>query len=123
MRVLLDSCVWGGVKSELLLREHDAWWTGDLPTDPGDNEILNIAKEEGRILVTLDKDFGELVFLHGFSHSGIIRLVEIPSRAQGQAIIAVLQSFGEQLMGGAIVTLKDGRIRVRLPLNRDQQDT
>jgi len=117
MRILLDTCVWGGAKSELLRLGYDVWWTGDLPVDPGDDEILAIAKKECRILVTLDKDFGELVFLHGFAHTGILRLVEIPSKMQGKSIHQVLQSFGEQLARSAIVTLKEDRIRVRLPLH------
>ena len=116
MRILLDTCVWGGAKSELLRLGYDVFWTGDLPEDPGDEEILAIAKKEGRILVTLDKDFGELVFLHGFAQSGILRLVEIPSKMQGKSIHQVLHSFGDQLVAGAFVTLKDNRIRVRLPL-------
>jgi predicted nuclease of predicted toxin-antitoxin system len=116
VKILLDTCVWGGVKSELLQLGHDVWWTGDLPEDPGDDEILALAKKEGRVLVTLDKDFGELVFLHGLPHGGILRLVEIPSKMQGRSISQVLQSFGEQLVSGAIVTLKETRIRVRLPM-------
>lgn len=116
MKILLDTCVWGGVKPELLHFGYDVWWTGDLLEDPGDDEILAIAKKEGRILVTLDKDFGELVFLHGLAHSGILRLVEIPSKSQGKSIHQVLQSFAEQLIRGAIVTVKKDRIRVRLPL-------
>ena len=35
-------------------------WFGDWSRDPGDEEILAIADQERRILVTLDKDFGEL---------------------------------------------------------------
>jgi len=96
---------------------YDVWWTGDLPEDLGDDEILAIAKKEERVLVTLDKDFGELVFLHGLPHSGILRMVEIPSKMQGKSIHQVLQSFGEQLILGAIVTLSNNRIRVRLPLH------
>lgn len=39
---------------------HDVVWVGDWDRDPGDREILFQARSEGRILVTLDKDFGEL---------------------------------------------------------------
>src|SRR5579864_7900450 len=40
-------------------------------TDP---EVLHIANEQDRILITLDKDFGELVFKEGLIHSGVILL-------------------------------------------------
>jgi len=39
-------------------------WAGEWPEDPGDEEILERAHVEGRILVTLDKDFGELAIVY-----------------------------------------------------------
>ena len=78
MKLLLDSCVWGLAKTQLQEIGHDAVWVGDWDTDPGDSEILLRATSERRILVTLDKDFGELVIVRGHPHSGIIRLVNFP---------------------------------------------
>ena len=60
----LDSCVWGGARKTLEDAGHDVVWSGDWKQDPGDSEILEIAHREGRILVTLDKDFGELVLVY-----------------------------------------------------------
>lgn len=37
-----------------------------------DPDILSLANSEQRILVTLDKDFGELVFKEGLAHFGVI---------------------------------------------------
>lgn len=116
MRLLLDTCVWGAATAQLRKFGHDVWWAGDLASDPGDEEILDIAVREDRILVTLDKDFGELVFLHGAMHKGIIRLVEIPSRLQALSVNDVLKSHPEALIRGAIVTIKDNHLRIRSPL-------
>jgi len=80
--------------------------------------ILLQALDEQRILVTLDKDFGELVFLRGQRHAGIIRLVEVPSLTQAEAIHSIVAEHGQALSGGAIVTLKNQRLRVRKPLPR-----
>ena len=80
MNLLLDTCVWGGTKADLQTAGHDVLWTGDLTQDPGDEEILAQALREQRILVTLDKDFGELAIVRSLPHSGIIRLVDIPAR-------------------------------------------
>jgi predicted nuclease of predicted toxin-antitoxin system len=55
MKVLLDTCVWGGVRTELGAAGHDVLWTGDLPQDPGDEEILAQAYREQRVLITLVK--------------------------------------------------------------------
>jgi len=46
--------------------------------DPGDEEILEWAHREGRVLVTLDKDFGELAIIHERSHCGIIAWLILP---------------------------------------------
>jgi predicted nuclease of predicted toxin-antitoxin system len=100
MKVLLDTCVWGKAKEELTESGHDVIWSGDWPTDPGDAEILSIARREGRVLVTLDKDFGELAIARGIPHCGIIRLVNISARSQEK---------------GAIITCDPPRIRIRLP--------
>jgi predicted nuclease of predicted toxin-antitoxin system len=81
VRVLLDSCVWGGARSEVEAAGHDVTWVGDWPEDPGDETILRRALEEGRTLITLDKDFGELVIVHGQRHPGLVRLVGFSARA------------------------------------------
>ena len=80
MRVLLDTCVWGKARADVEARGHDVVWSGDWSEDPGDEEILAIAHREGRVLVTLDKNFGELAILRGLPHRGILRLVGIPAR-------------------------------------------
>jgi len=116
LRLLLDTCVWGGAVEHLRSYGHDVFWSGNLSPDPGDEAILQQALEEQRILVTLDKDFGELVFLRGQRHAGIIRLVEVPSLSQAEAIHSIVAQHGELLADGAIITLKNQRLRVRRPL-------
>lgn len=61
MKLLLDTCVWGPASQRLRSEGHDVVWAGEWPEDPGDEEILERAYIEGRILVTLDKDFGEQI--------------------------------------------------------------
>jgi len=115
MKVLLDSCVWGKARVDLESRGYDVVWAGDWPQDPGDEEILRRAHAEGRILVTLDKDFGELAVLQRRAHCGILRLVNIAARRQAGVCARVLHAHGAELMLGAIVTAEPGRLRIRLP--------
>lgn len=115
MKLLLDTCVWGGASSELVEAGHNVVWAGDWDADPGDDEILAEANSEGRILVTLDKDFGELAVFHGQRHAGIIRLVGFPARQQAQVCLRVLALHGEALSAGSIVTAEPGRLRIREP--------
>jgi predicted nuclease of predicted toxin-antitoxin system len=115
MKVLLDACVWGGAKKALTDAGHDTVWAGDWPEDPGDEEILAIAASQQRILVTLDKDFGELVVVHGQPHAGIVRLVSIAARQQGPVCLRILAAHGAELQAGALITAEPDRVRIRPP--------
>src|SRR6476619_4728877 len=115
MKLLLDTCVWGGAKAELHAAGHDVLWTGDLTQDPGDEEILAQAHREQRVLVPLDKDFGELAIRRNLPHCGIVRLVNIPARQQGTVSQQMLTQYGDDLTRGAIITVEAGRARIRPP--------
>jgi len=113
MKLLLDTCVWPGAVAELAAQGHEVIWVGDWPSDPGDEEILAFALQEGRTLVTLDKDFGELAVAFGHAHSGIIRLVNLPIAKHAAVCLSVIERHGGELAQGAIVTAEPGRVRVR----------
>ena len=114
MRLLLDTCVWGGACKELQSAGHDVVWAGEWSEDPGDDEILERAHREGRILVTLDKDFGELAIIHQIPHSGIIRLVNLSSGQQAVVCLRVISLHKKELESGAIITAERNRLRIRL---------
>lgn len=116
MKLLLDTCVWGGARAELEAAGHDVIWAGAWPSDPGDEEILARALGEGRVLVTLDKDFGELAIVRGLPHSGMIRLTNFGARRQAAACLMVLARYGEDLTLGAIITAEPGSMRFRPPV-------
>jgi len=113
VRVLLDTCVWGGVKTGLLSASYDVVWAGDWPADPGDEEILAQAHAESRILVTLDKDFGELAIMRGRPHCGIIRMVDISALQQAAVCQRLLERYGPELLLGALITVDANRVRIR----------
>ena len=52
MRLLLDTSIWGGAVAWLVERGNDVVWAGAWDSDPGDQEILRIAHQEQRVLVT-----------------------------------------------------------------------
>jgi predicted nuclease of predicted toxin-antitoxin system len=119
VKLLLDACVWGGSKQALSDLGHDVIWAGDWSEDPGDDAILSRANADGRILVTLDKDFGELAVIQARPHRGIIRLVGISARQQAATCQAVLTRHGENLLAGALATAESTRLRIRMPGDKD----
>ena len=114
MKVLLDSCVFSGALVALTDAGHDVEWVGAWDEDPGDEEVLERAHAQGRVLVTLDKDFGELAVLKGKPHRGIVRIVDLGGPGQATACGEVLRRFEPDLAQAAIVTVQAGHVRVRL---------
>jgi predicted nuclease of predicted toxin-antitoxin system len=94
---------------------HDVIWAGDWPEDPGDDALLSRANAEERVLVTLDKDFGELAVIQARPHRGIIRLVGISARRQTETCQDVLKRHGGDLLVGALITAEPTRLRIRTP--------
>jgi predicted nuclease of predicted toxin-antitoxin system len=113
VRVLLDSCVWRGAAQTIAEAGHDVDWVGHWDRDPGDAEILRVAYAQHRILVTLDKDFGELAIVRGAPHRGLIRVAGLRGPDQGPAIVEVLRVYQADLSTAAILTVSADRVRVR----------
>ena len=114
MRLLIDSSAWGGMVEELNAAGHDVIQISDIwQQDPGDLNILEFAHLQQRIVVTRDKDFGELAIAQSVSHSGIIRLWDTPAKQQGAVVLSVLAQCEANLYASAIVTASPYRIRIR----------
>lgn len=78
----------------------DANYVGDVVRGSPDGEVLKHAEEGGRILVTNDKDFGELVFRRGKPSSGVILLRlerDIPSVRTKKNIPMIFMGYRQKL--------------------------
>ena len=71
-----------------------------------DEEVLRRSVEEDRILITRDKDFGELVFKEQQPHVGIVllRLTEDDPATTTAAILDLLEFHRHRLAGNFTVT-------------------
>ncbi len=65
----------------MIERGYDVKWISDYDCDMIDEELLKLANKEKRILITNDKDFGELIFLQKRLTAGIILM-----RVRGQRV-------------------------------------
>ena len=79
MKFLLDVCAASrSIHSMLAEGGHDVLSALEGNPRATDKELLALATEEQQIIITEDKDFGELVFVRRFPHPCIVRLVEMP---------------------------------------------
>jgi predicted nuclease of predicted toxin-antitoxin system len=85
-----------------------------LPADPEstDSQLLNFAFQDERLLVTEDKDFGELVFVQRLPHGPIVRMVELNVDVQVRALAELLARHGSELSMRVIIIVSRGRIRI-----------
>ena len=62
MRWLVDECVDAALVGRLRESGHDVVYVSDVASHSPDDEVMNEAQRENRLLLTEDKDFGDLVF-------------------------------------------------------------
>jgi len=120
LRILADENLPGPVIHLLRDRGHDVLSVKEVMQGSADPAILERAQAEGRIVVTFDKDFGELAYRYKLSaRCGVIlfRLGGERPEADNARIIEVLESRSD--WAGCFASATDTRIRIRpLPENR-----
>jgi len=101
---------------------HDVAWVRTDAPGINDRQVLDKAMTEGRILITFDKDFGELAFRAGLPASCGIVLFRIrlgsPSAVAGRAV-AVLESRADWT--GHFSVVSDDRVRMTLLPSNGQE--
>lgn len=115
MKFLLDVNSSGAVRSFLAALGHDVVDVAARDPSLSDVEIISWAVSEGRIVVTTDKDFSELVFLRSMRHSGLLRLENLPRARRLALLTRVLEEHEPALERGAMIIADERHIRVRLP--------
>src|SRR4051794_40700551 len=83
----------------LVSEGHDVLRAANLPPRTSDEEILRIAAAQSRIVMTSDKDFGELVFRLGQQSAGVILLrIDVPTE---QERFQIVKRFWPAIEGAA----------------------
>jgi predicted nuclease of predicted toxin-antitoxin system len=113
MRILANENFPGDAVTALRGRGHDVAWIHSDAPGSSDVEVLACAQAESRILITFDKDFGELAFRFGLpASSGIVLFrISAPSSAHvAQVAVAALESPMD--WAGNFAVVEDDRIRI-----------
>lgn len=112
MKFLVDRCAGHRLAEWLKRQGHNVLESRQLGPDPGDRVLLEKAAQEGRVLITMDKDFGRFIFSEGIPHCGLVRLPDVPSTNRIVIMEQVLTQHSEDLLKRSIVTVRGGRIRI-----------
>jgi predicted nuclease of predicted toxin-antitoxin system len=114
MRFLLDESADYPLAAYLRGLGHDVTAIAhDYPAALADRQVLQLAQAENRILVTNDRDFGELVVRQRLPHAGLIlfRLGEESIATKVRWLAYVLANHQNELQHLIVVT--DQKVRVR----------
>lgn len=93
---------------------HDVLYAAEMELGMEDDVVLQRANERQALLVTEDKDFGELVFRQGLVHAGVVlvRLSGLSIPAKADAVALVLRQHGPKLVG-CFSVIAPGILRMR----------
>ena len=114
MRLLLNENVSGTVIRALRQRGHDVLSAKESMRAQGDPPLLERARREGRLLVTHDKDFGELAFRSRLPAECGIVLFRLGGRnpdSDNARVLQVLES--RQDWAGHFAVVTDDQVRIR----------
>jgi predicted nuclease of predicted toxin-antitoxin system len=115
MKFLFDQSADFRLIAHLRRLGHDASAVSrDYPHSLADEDVLSLARQEGRILVVADRDFGELIFHQGLAHAGILffRLPGADLQTKIDHLDTVLKDHANELAAGEFLVVAPGQIRV-----------
>jgi predicted nuclease of predicted toxin-antitoxin system len=114
MRFLADeSCDFAVVRS-LRRAGHRVTAVAEISPRAPDERVMALARRTRSLLLTEDKDFGQLVFSQGRRSAGVM-LIRYPARARSElpkAVLSLIRKRGSSLRGKFTV-LQPGRARIR----------
>ena len=114
MKLLADEGIDGPIVARLRQEGHEVAYVAELEPGIDDEAILDLARRDGALLVTSDKDFGELIFRQGRAPSGVLllRLAGLSPPTKSDLVAGAVASHAEELIG-AFSVLAPGQLRLR----------
>lgn len=120
MKLLLDQGVPRSATVWLEQAGHDAVHVADVGLSAADDlPILEHARSEGRVVVTLDADFHMLLAVTGAAQPSAIRIrmQGLRGREMAELLTQVVQRCEDDLRKGALVSVRADGVHVRrLPI-------
>ncbi len=117
MKFLIDENLDRRITKVLQALHFSAEHIQEIQVGLDDIDILDLAVSKDSIVITFDKDFGELVFNESKIHKGIIllRLEDQGLKNTTRAVKLILKKYKSRLLDNFIVLVeKDGKFKVRI---------
>lgn len=114
MRWLADECVAAPLVGRMRAAGHDVLYMAELMPGATDTDVALRARAEGRLLLTEDKDFGEIVIRRRWSIPGVVmlRTGSDQTALNWTRLETATARFGEALFGHLTI-VEETRLRSR----------
>ena len=114
MNLLIDESVDRQVVDKLRQEGHTVVYVSEMDPGISDDEVLSTANNMDALLVTADRDFGELVFRCQQINAGVllVRLAGLSQLSKAELVATVVRDHSTELPG-AFSVLSPGMIRIR----------
>ena len=121
MNFLVDESVDQQVVERLRQEGHDVLYVAEMEPGISDDDVLEAANQHGALLLTADKDFGELVFRLNRLSKGVVllRLAGLSPEAKARAVSSTVREHGSEL-SDAFSVLSPGMVRIRPQTESDE---
>jgi predicted nuclease of predicted toxin-antitoxin system len=114
VKFLADESVDRQVVDRLRQDDHVVWYVAEMEPGISDGAVLDLANREAALLLTADKDFGELVYRQYRLAAGVvlIRLAGLSPTSKAKVVASAINKHAPELPG-AFAVITPGRIRIR----------
>jgi predicted nuclease of predicted toxin-antitoxin system len=100
VKIVADESVIVPLITSLRSVGHEVLAIREIQPAAEDHFVLNLARQEKALLITFDKDFGELVFRQKLLSSGVllVRLKGLTTEVKTRMVSSAIEKYGSQLM-------------------------
>lgn len=102
-----------GMQALLAGMGHDVVSALEIDARATDDELLALATEDRRVVITEDKDFGEIAFVRRRPHPCIIRFVNMRVAEKVEAMKDLIESHSDAMQEGNLIVVTQSRVRIR----------
>jgi len=112
MRFIVDECAGPAVSDWLMALGHYVVCVRKSAKGSSDNQVIDRAFHENRVLITIDKDFGEKIYRERRPHRGVVLLCLEDERNTNKILVLgrLFAKYSEELVD-RFVTVTENRVR------------
>ena len=114
LRFLIDVGVGKGIERYLQGEGYDTKAVRDIDPRMEDEEIIRTAVSENRMVITMDKDFGVLVYHSSMEHSGVLllRLEDATGTEKLQIVKHIMKNYSDRIKN-CFCVFQDDKLRIK----------